>query len=169
MTESSLTSASAARQPRAYGVAAPDQLAGLSGLEILQRIVDGRLPQAPIFAALDLYLAEVGDGVAVFEGRPAATQFNPLGTVHGGWALTLIDSAAGCAGHSLLPPDTGYTTVETKANFSRPILPGTGLVRCEGRVIVRGRTIMSCEATVRGPDGKVLAHGTSTLMVLNRR
>jgi uncharacterized protein (TIGR00369 family) len=89
-----------------------------------------------------------------------------MGNVHGGWALTLIDSAAGCAGLSLLPAGSGFATIETKANLSRPISRDSGRIRAEGRVVVQGRQIISAEAKVLAPDGKVLAHGTSTLMVL---
>jgi uncharacterized protein (TIGR00369 family) len=89
-----------------------------------------------------------------------------MGAVHGGWALTLIDSAAGCAGLSLLPAGAGFATIETKANMSRPITSDTGRVRAEGRVVAQGRQIISAEAKVWSQDGKVLAHGTSTLMVL---
>jgi uncharacterized protein (TIGR00369 family) len=111
-------------------------------------------------------LVEAGDGFAAFEGEPGAHLLNPMGGVHGGWALTLIDSATGCAAHSLLPAGSSYTTIETKANFSRRIALDTGRVRVEGRVISQGRQIISCEASVWGPDGRVLAHGTSTIMVL---
>jgi len=90
---------------------------------------------------------------------------NPLGGVHGGWALTLIDSAIGCAGQTLLPAGAGYATVETKANFSRPITRDTGRVRAESRVVSQGRQVISGEARVLSRDGKVLAHGTSTLLV----
>ena len=90
---------------------------------------------------------------------------NPLGTVHGGWALTLIDSATGCAAHTLLPQGVGYTTVETKVNFTRPIKHDTGRVRAEGRVVSRGRQIMTAEAACSISEGRLLAHGTSTLMV----
>jgi uncharacterized protein (TIGR00369 family) len=86
--------------------------------------------------------------------------------VHGGWALTLIDSAAGCAAHTLLPAGASYATIETKANFSRPIVEDSGRVRAEGRAIGRGRRIISCEARVVDAKGRLLAHGTSTLMVL---
>ncbi|WP_245001798.1 PaaI family thioesterase [Cupriavidus pinatubonensis] len=108
----------------------------------------------------------MGDGFAVFEGDPGAQLFNPMGTVHGGWALTLIDSATGCAANSVLPAGTGYTTVETKGNFSRPIKADTGRVRAEGRVINQGRQIITAKARVLAADGRVLAHGTSTLLVL---
>jgi uncharacterized protein (TIGR00369 family) len=87
--------------------------------------------------------------------------------VHGGWALTLIDSAAGCAAHSLMPAGVGYATVETKANFSRPITQDTGRVRAEARVVARGRQIISAEARVLDGSGRVLAHGTSTVIVLD--
>ena len=91
---------------------------------------------------------------------------NPLGTVHGGWALTLIDSATGCAAHTLLSAGVSYTTIETKANFSRPIFKDGGRVRAEGRVVGRGKRIISCEARVVDAKGRIVAHGTSTLMVL---
>jgi len=141
-------------------------LAGKSGREILQAIIDGELPQAPISETMSFWITEVGDGFAAFEGEPGAHLLNPMGGVHGGWALTLIDSVGGCAGHSLLPAGTGYTTIETKANFARPITKDTGRVRAEARVAARGRQIISSEARVLSRDGKVLAHGTSTIMVL---
>jgi uncharacterized protein (TIGR00369 family) len=150
-----------------YGLASPAQVAGRSGREILQAIIDGELPHPRMSETLFFHLAEVGDGYAVFEGDPSADLLNPMGTVHGGWALTLIDSATACAAMSVLPPGVMSTTIETKANFSRPILPDTGRVRAEGLVVSRGRTIISTEAKVIGGDGKVLAHGTSTLMILN--
>ncbi len=149
-----------------YGVASASDVAGMSGKQVLQAIVAGSLPQPPIAAALDFWLVEVGDGFAVFEGEPGPRLLNPMGTVHGGWALTLIDSATGCAASSLLPPGTGYTTLETKGNFSRPIKSDTGRVRAEGRVISQGRQIITAEARVLAADGRVLAHGTSTLLVL---
>ena len=149
-----------------YGLAAPAVLAGKTGRQILQAIIDGELPQPPISQAMSFWITEVGDGFAVFEGEPGAHLLNPLGGVHGGWALTLIDSAAGCSGLSLLPAGLGFTTIETKANFARPITKDTGRVRAEGHVITRGRQIISAEARVLSGAGKVLAHGTSTLMVL---
>jgi uncharacterized protein (TIGR00369 family) len=138
----------------------------MTGKEVLQAIVEGRLPAPPIASTLAFELVEVGDGLAVFEGDPGPQLLNPLGTVHGGWALTLIDSAAGCAAHSLLPPGVGYATVETKGNFSRPITAGTGRVRAVGRVVGRGRQIVSAEVHVLDAEGRVLAHGTSTILVL---
>jgi uncharacterized protein (TIGR00369 family) len=114
-------------------------------------------------------LVEVGDGLAVFEGQTGPHLLNPAGTVHGGWALALIDSATACAAHSTLPAGIGYTTLSTTGNLTRPILVDTGRVRCEGRVINAGRQIITTEATVRDAGGRLLAHGTSTVMVLKPR
>ena len=149
-----------------YGLAKLTDVAGMTGRQILQAIIDGRLPQAPISQHLTFWIKEVGDGFAVFEGEPGPHLLNPMGGVHGGWALTMIDSVGGCAAHSLLPAGVGYTTIETKGNFSRPITAQTGRVRAEGRVVAQGRQIISAEARILGPDGKVLAHGTTTVLVL---
>jgi len=149
-----------------YGVVNAEDIAELPGKEVLQRISDGRLPAPPISQTLGLWLTEVDDGYAVFEGDPGAHLLHPFGLVHGGWALTLIDSATTCAAHTLLPPGVGSTTIETKANFSRPITKDTGRVRAEGRVVGRGRRIISAEARLLDSAGRVLAHGTSTIMVL---
>ena len=150
---------------RTYGIAGPQDIAGMTGKEILQAIVDGRLPAPPIAETLNFWLAEVGEGFAAFEGETSERLLNPMGIVHGGWALTLIDSAAGCAGQSLLPAGSRYATVETKVNFSRAIQKDTGRVRAEARAVSQGRQIISVEARVLGPGGQVLAHGTSTLLV----
>lgn len=155
-----------AKDPR-YGVVSREDAAQLSGREILQAIIDGRLPRPPIGKTLGFWIVEVGEGFAAFEGDPGPHLLNPLGVVHGGWALTLIDSATGCAAQTVLPPGVSYTTVETKANFSRAIMPDAGRVRAEARVIGQGRQIISAEGWVRGKDGKLLAHGTSTLLVRN--
>jgi len=149
-----------------YGTLTPAGVAGKTGREILQAIIDGELPQPPIAKTFTFWLTEVGDGFAAFEGEPGEHLLNPMGGVHGGWALTLIDSVTGCAAQSVMPPGTTYATVETKGNFSRPITKDTGRVRAESRVVAQGRQILSAEArVVRMADGKVLAHGTSTLMI----
>jgi uncharacterized protein (TIGR00369 family) len=149
-----------------YGVSTFDQIKDLTGLEMLRAMIAGDLPAAPIAEPLSFRLIEVEKGRALFEGTPAPSLLNPLGAIHGGWALTLIDSACGCAVHTELDAGTGYTTVETKVNFTRPIAPGGGAVRCEGRVLSRGRQIATAEAYLRSSEGKLLAHGTSTLIIL---
>jgi uncharacterized protein (TIGR00369 family) len=138
----------------------------MTGRELLEAMMEGRLPTPPMMRTLTFMLTEVGDGFAVFEGDAGEHLLNPLGIIHGGWALTLIDSATGCAGHSLLPAGVSYTTVETKVNFSRPITKDAGRVRAEGHVVGRGRRIISCEGRIVDAKGRLLAHGTSTLMVL---
>jgi len=142
------------------------QLLTMSGLEAMQALIRGEFAAPSIAAALDFTLAEVEDGRAVFEGEPSDRILNPLGLVHGGWALTLIDSACGCAGHTTLPAGVGYTSLETKVNFVRAITPQTGRVRAEGVVLARGRTIITADAKVTDANGKLLAHGTSTLLVM---
>jgi uncharacterized protein (TIGR00369 family) len=156
-------------ETRRVGTVTPEQIKGLTGLEFLRKMIDGELPGPAIGATLGFRLVEVEAGRAIFEGEPSPALLNPLGSVHGGWALTLIDSAAGCSLHSALPPDTGYTTVETKVNFTRPIPPNGGPVRCEGRVLSRGRQIATAEASLYSAEGKLLAHGTSTLIILPAR
>ena len=151
-----------------YGVASREELAGLSGLDFLRALIDGRFPAPTIGRTMGFRLVDVGPGTAVFEGEPFDGLLNPLGSVHGGWALALIDSAAGCAVHTELPAGTGYTTVETKVNFVRPIAADGGMVRCEGRVLSRGRQIATAEARLLSAEGKLLAHGTSTLVLLPR-
>jgi uncharacterized protein (TIGR00369 family) len=141
----------------------------MSGIELLRAMIAGDLPAPPISRAMSILLVEVEPGRALFEGRPGPHLFNPLGGIHGGFALTLIDSAAGCAVHTELHAGTGYTTVETKVNFTRPIPPDGSPVRCEGRVVTRGRQIATAEARLLSAEGKVLAHGTSTLIILPPR
>jgi uncharacterized protein (TIGR00369 family) len=149
-----------------YGALPDSDVAGKTGREILQAIIDGVLPQAPISEIMSFWISEVGDGFAVFEGDPSENLLNPMGSVHGGWALTLIDSACGCAAHSRLPATSAYITIETKGNFARPITKNTGRVRAEARVVAQGRKIISAEAKISTRDGKIVAHGTSTILVL---
>src|SRR5258708_17433723 len=119
----------------AYGVADPAEVRQLSGREFLQAMMDGRLPAPAIMKTMSFRLAEIGDGFAAFEGDAGPHLLNPLGIVHGGWALTLIASATGCAAHTLVSAGSSYTTIETKANFSRAITKDTGPVRPEGRAV----------------------------------
>jgi uncharacterized protein (TIGR00369 family) len=152
-----------------YGVATPEEIAGLTGLEMLQAMVDGRLPAPTIAGTLGFRLVRVSPGEAVFEAEAGPHLLNPLGTVHGGIALTLVDSAAGCAVHTTLPAGLGYTTVETKVNFTGAIRAESGTLRAEGRVVAQGKQICTAEARVLLADGRIVAHGTSTLMILHPR
>src|SRR4051812_45809522 len=152
-----------------YGTITAEQLGSMTGLEIIDAMIAGDLPAPPIGGLMGFRLVEAEKGRAVFEGIPGPNLLNPLGAVHGGYALTLIDSACGCALHTELGAGIGYTTVETKVNFTRPIDPDGGPVRCEGRVLSRGRTIATSEAYLRSAEGKLLAHGTSTLIMFAPR
>ena len=154
---------------RTYAPAPFKQAAHLSGLELMRKIATGEFPDPPICKQLTFRLTEVSEGFAVFEGETGPHLMNPMGGVHGGWALTLIDSATGVAAHTTLPPGKVHATIETKGNFSRPIRPDTGKVRCEARVVSAGRNVISCEAKVFDSAGKVLAHGTSTVMIIDAR
>ena len=154
--------------PISYGVAPLAEMSALSGLQLLQAMVRGEVPQAAICEPLSFRLVEVGEGFAAFEGEPGPHLFNPQGGVHGGWAMTMIDSAAGCAGLTLLPAGQVFTTLETKVNMTRAITDRTGVVRTESRVVSSGRRVITCEAYVRDAAGRILAHGTSTLLVISR-
>ena len=148
--------------------AAAQKLLSMSGLEGLRYMMAGNHPPPSIATTLGFTLAEVDDGRALFVGEPSDRVLNPLGIVHGGWALTLIDSCTGCAAHTTLPAGIGYTTVETKVNFVRAITPASGQVRAEGVVVARGRTIITAEGKLTDSRGRLLAHGTSTLIVLRK-
>ncbi len=138
----------------------------MSGLDAMRALIAGAMAAPSITETLGFRLVEVASGFAVFEGAPSARILNPLGIVHGGFALTLIDSCTGCAAHTTLPAGVGYTTIETKVNFVRAITPQTGVVRAEGRVLAQGRTIITAEGKLTDASGALLAHGTSTLIVL---
>ena len=147
---------------------ASDQLP--SGLDQMRAIRDGKHPAAPIQDLLGFDLAEVDEGRAVFTIEPDERHLNPLGTVHGGIAGTLIDSACGCAVHTTLPPGGGYTTLETSFNLVASIRPGDGELACEGKVVHRGSRVATAEARMtRVSDGRLVAHGTSTCMIIEPR
>jgi len=151
--------------PDRYGTLTRDAIAELNGLEQLQRVVDGRFPAPPINKIFNYYLGEVAMGEATFVAEPSADFFNPMGTVHGGWAATLLDSALGCAVHTTLAVGESYTTLEFKVNCVRAIMPDTGELVCTGKIIHRGRTTATSEATLKDRNGKLFAHGTETCMV----
>jgi uncharacterized protein (TIGR00369 family) len=148
------------------GVAVTEATRQMRGVDILRGVMDGSLPAAGISKSLNFWIAEVEEGRVVFAGEPGEESLNPMGAVHGGWVLTMIDSACGCAGMSLLPPGVGYTTLETKGNMTKAIRPNSGVYRCEATILANGRTIITSEAKITGEDGKLYAHGTSTLLVL---
>lgn len=143
--------------------------AGMSGIEYFKAISDGTLPPPPIAITMGFRGTEMAEGRAVFIGEPGEFLYNPIGVVHGGFAMTLLDSAMGVAVHTTLAVGERYTTLETKVNFVRPITTETGRVRCEGVVIHRGGRIATAEAKLFAEQtGKLLAHGTTTCLVVPR-
>lgn len=147
------------------GVARPDQVAGMSGLQALQAMLRGELPFPPIARTLNFQLLEVGEGRAMFQGTPGPDHYNPMGGIHGGWYATLLDSALGCAVHTLMPPGRGYTTAELGVNLVKAISPKVQRVRAEAKVLHCGRQLATAEARLFGADGTLYAHGTTTCLV----
>ena len=150
---------------RNYGVVAPEVIKELGGLAFLKGIVAGTQPSPPMSQTLGFHLVEVSEGRAVFEGLPEYRHYNPIGTVHGGFAATMLDSALGCAIFSTLARGEAWTTLELKFNLVRPLTNDTGLVRAEGRVIHRGRTVATSEGDLKDLSGKLYAHATTTCMI----
>ena len=149
------------------GIASPAQWAGKTGLQQMQAMLAGELPFAPIAKTLDFSLIRVESGVALFQGRPGPAHFNPMGSVHGGWFATMLDSALGCAVHTLMPAGRGYTTAELSVNYVRGLSPKVGRVRAEGKVIHCGKQLATAEARLFGPDGTLFAHATTTCLVFD--
>jgi uncharacterized protein (TIGR00369 family) len=147
------------------GVARPEQLAGKTGLEMMEAMLRAEIPYAAIARTLSFQLIEVGPGRAVFQGRPLAEHLNPLGTIHGGWFATLLDSALGCAVHTMMPAGRGYTTAELGVNLVKALSPKVQRVRAEGRVLHCGRQLATAEARLVGADGTLYAHATTTCLV----
>jgi uncharacterized protein (TIGR00369 family) len=150
---------------KTYGVVTPEALKSHDGLGFLTAIVAGALPQPPICEVLGFHLVEAEDGRAAFEGLPEFRHYNPIGSVHGGFAATLLDSALGCAIFSTLRKGDAWTTLELKLNFVRGLTKDTGPVRAEGRIIHRGRTVATSEGDLRDSAGKLYAHATTTCMI----
>ena len=137
----------------------------MRGLDYLQAMSRGELPRPPIAATLGFDGFEADEGRATFWITPQEWHYNPIGTVHGGLAATLFDSALGCAIHSTLPAGTGYTTVELKVNFLRPLTKETGRVRCEANVIHVGGRVATAEAKLFDEAGRLYGHATTTCMI----
>jgi uncharacterized protein (TIGR00369 family) len=152
-------------EKRKYGVVPPDALLSHDGLAFLKSIIDGTLPNPPMSELLGFHLVEASEGRAAFEGLPEFRHYNPIGTVHGGFAATLLDSALGCSIFSTLAKGEAWTTLELKINFVRALNKDTGPVRAEGRIIHRGRTLATSEGDLKDRAGKLYAHATTTCMI----
>ena len=151
------------------GVAAFEQVATMDGLAQMQAMLRGEAPYAHIGRTLHFMLMEVTRGRAVFQGTPRTEHLNPMGSVHGGWYATLLDSALGCAVHSALPLGKAYTTLELKTNMIRALSPKVTRVRAEGQVIHVGGQTATAEARLVGADGKLYAHASTTCLVFDMR
>jgi uncharacterized protein (TIGR00369 family) len=151
------------------GVATRDQIAGKTGLEMMQAILRGELPAAPIAKTLDFCLIHLEEGHTVFQGTPKAAHLNPLGTIHGGWISTLLDSALGCAVHTKMPVGRAYTTAELSVNMVRALSPKVERVRAIANVLHCGRQLATAEAKLVGPDGTLYAHATTTCLVFEMK
>jgi uncharacterized protein (TIGR00369 family) len=150
---------------RLYGVVTPTELLAHDGLAFLRGIIDGTQPNPPISETLGFHLAEADPGRAVFTCVPEFRHYNPIGTVHGGLAATLLDSALGCAIFSTLKRGDTWTTLELKLNYVRAMSKDTGPVRAEGRIIHRGRTVATSEGDLKDAEGRLYAHATTTCMI----
>ena len=149
----------------ATGVVPVDVIRPLSGLEFMTALSEGRFPRPPIANLVDFQLAEVELGRAVFTATPGEEHYNPLGSVHGGYISTLLDSCMGCAVHTRLGPGQGFTSLEIKVNFVRRVSAETGPVRAEGKVIHLGGQIATAEGRLIDAGGRLLAHGTTTCLI----
>lgn len=150
-----------------YGNVSRETLRATPGLELLRGIVEGRFPAPPIAETLDFAVTEVDPGRVVFVGHPSTKHYNPSGTIHGGYAATLLDSAMGCAVHSLLAAGQGFTTLEIKVNYVRPMFDTTGAIRCEATIINLGKTVATAEGKVLDARGRLIAHGTTTCLIFD--
>jgi uncharacterized protein (TIGR00369 family) len=160
----------AGTRSRSFSWSDPGEVLGhaatLPGIELLRRMRDGDVPYPPIADVLEMRLADVAEGRVVWEAVPGEEFYNPIGTVHAGFATTLLDSAMGTAYVSLADAGARWTTLELKANFTRAITVETGVVRCTGTVVHPGRTVVLTDARLEDGGGRLLAHATSTILVL---
>jgi uncharacterized protein (TIGR00369 family) len=147
------------------GLASPEQAAGKTGLEMMQAMLRGEVPYPHIADTMDFCLVEACQGEAIFQGTPQLKHYNPLGSVHGGWYATIMDSALGCAVHTTLALGYGYTTAELSVNIVRAASTKTGPLRAIGKVLHSGRQLATAEARIVDVNGKLYAHGTTTCLV----
>ena len=149
------------------GVVPLDAIKAMSGLELLQGMIAGRFPAPPIAQTMGFRLAEVGDGVAVFTCTPTFKHYNPIGSVHGGLAGTLLDSCMSCSVHTRLKRGQAYTTLEYRVHLVRGMTMDTGPVRAEGRIVHYGRRSATAEGRIIDAAGKLYAHGTTTCLIMD--
>ncbi|ABD05995.1 Phenylacetic acid degradation-related protein [Rhodopseudomonas palustris HaA2] len=150
-----------------YGVTPVETMASMAGLDFVRAIFDGRLPQPPIMQTIEPFDCTAEPGLIVMHSLPALRHYNPIGSVHGGYAATLLDSAMGLAVQSMLQPGQGYTTLEFKISFVRGMSADTGMIRTEGRIFNVGRRAATAEAKITDSNGRLLSHATTTCLVFD--
>jgi uncharacterized protein (TIGR00369 family) len=148
-----------------YGVTPTETMASMAGLDFVRAIFSGRLPQPPIMEDVEPYGCTAEPGVVVMHSVPCFRHYNPIGSVHGGYAAILLDSTMGLAVHSMLPAGSGYTTLEFKISFIKGMSKDTGPIRSEGRILNVGRRAATAEARITDAKGRLLAHATTTCLV----
>lgn len=151
--------------PPGSGVIAPELLKTLSGLEFMQRLVSGEMPQPPIAGTIGFSFASARRGEAVVVSRPGTHVYNPMGMIHGGYAATLLDTCMGCAVMTQLAAGMGYTTVEIKVNYLRKLTHESGELRATGCTLHVGRSTALAEGRLVDPAGRLVAHGSCTCLV----
>ncbi len=154
---------------RSFGVAKPADVMTKTGLQMIQALMTGELPAPTISETMAFGLVDVAHGLAVFQGAPSAKFLNPMGSMHGGWYATLLDSAVGCAVHTTMPVGRGYTTLELKLNIVRAVSLDVPLVRAIGRVIHVGRQVATADGQLVGADGILYAHASTTCLVFDMK
>src|SRR5712672_3927831 len=153
------------KQAIEYGIVPIDVMASVSGLDFVRAIFARRLPEPPIMQTVEPFDCTAEPGVVVIHSIPGFRHYNPIGSVHGGYAATLLDSVMGLAVHTMLPAGSGYTTLEFKISFIRGMTKDTGPVRTEGRTLNVGRRAATAEARITDAKGRLLAHATTTCLV----
>jgi len=165
VTASSAVPDALAARGLTIGLARPEDLAAMTGLEIVEAMATGRLPMPPMAGVLPVVPHAFSHGAVEFRATPEARFANPMGTTHGGWPMTMLDTAMAVACHSTLDAGETFATVDTAVRFVRPIVEGTGEVRIHGRVLSRGRTMVVCDGRIEDADGKLYATGSSSCMI----
>jgi uncharacterized protein (TIGR00369 family) len=148
-----------------YGVTPTEIMASMTGIDFVRAIFSGKLPAPPIMQTIEPFDSTAEPGIVVMHSTPGFRHYNPIGSVHGGYAATLLDSVMGLAVHTMLPPGTGYTTLEFKISFIKGMTEDTGTVRSEGRTLNVGRRTATAEARITDGKGRLLAHATTTCLV----
>jgi uncharacterized protein (TIGR00369 family) len=155
------------QEERQYGVVPTHVMASMTGLDFMQAMIDGKIPAPPITSKMGFLVTKVEKGYALAEAIPSFDYYNPIGSVHGGYAATLLDSVLGISVHTMMEKGQGYTTLEFKISFIKAITKDTGPIRAEGRVLSAGRRAATAEAHLRDANGRLLAHATTTCLVFD--